>query len=345
MNPCITTALTCGLALSWAATSNAVQTITVGHSTFSGMKTVDIENRSIRVRVLPDRGANIISIYDKRSGREWMWQNTSAPYHVVKYGSNFIEQDASGFDDCFPTVAENPYPDDPWKGILMPDHGEIWTQPATYTICRDSVRFRVQGIRLPFVFEKEISLSQPGVVTIRYSISNPTPVPIRGAWAGHSLVNVNPGMEMFLPEETKILDGMGAWPIARAYNLRWIRIAGPETKTAIKRFTDRLTEGWGGFYDGRTKDFLAYVFSPRQLPYFGVFINQDGIPEMSSAYNAALEPTNGDENYDSATAKGIAPSIAASSKLQWQLNIVVGNSKKEDLRRCIKEAEKRIQLR
>ncbi len=306
--------VTCAAVLGFALWACAVRGTTIGLSTFKGMKTVDIESRSLKVRVLPDRGAKIISIYDKRSGREWVWQNPSAAYRIVKYGSDFSKQDASGFDDCFPTVGENAYPDDPWKGILMPDHGEIWTQPAAYTICRDSVSFRVQGIRLPYVFEKEISLPRPGVVRIRYKISNPAPA-IKGAWAAHFLVNVCPGMEIFLPEDTKILDGMGSWPVSRASGLEWIRIGDPQTKIAIKRFTDRITEGRGGFYDGRTKEFLAYVFSHQKLPYFGVFINQKGFPEGLPCYNAALEPTNGDENYDSMRAKGLTPSIAASSSM------------------------------
>ena len=170
-----------------------------------------------------------------------------------------------------------------------------WTQPAACSVGRDSVRFRVQGIRLPYVFEKVIGFPQPGVVTIRYSVSNPTPMPIRGAWAAHSLVNVRPGMEIFLPEETKVLNGMGAWPIEHVYNLQWILIGGPETKTAIKRFTDRLTEGWGGFYDAQTEAFMAYVFSCQQLPYLGVYINQKGNTVGVPVYNAALEPTNGDK--------------------------------------------------
>ena len=92
INACMTIALTGGLALGLAVTSDAAKTITIGHSTFNGMKTVDIENGSIRVRVLPDRGANIISIYDKRNGREWIWQNPSASYHKVDYGSNYFER-------------------------------------------------------------------------------------------------------------------------------------------------------------------------------------------------------------------------------------------------------------
>lgn len=333
----------CAVTIGCASAAHAVTTIKC--STFKGMRAVDIENQSIKVRVLPNRGANIISIIDKRNGRDWAWQNPEVPYQKVKYGSNYMLYDASGFDDSFSTIGKGLYPYDPWKDIQMPDHGELWTQPATYTISRDKVRFKIQGIRLPYIFEKEISLPQTGVVKINYKITNPAPVAIRGFWTAHYLVQVSPGMEMFLPGNATILKGMDTWPVNRSNGFQWIRIGSPETRTAIKRFTDRLTEGCGGFYDPKTSDFIAYIFSHKELPYCGVFINQKGNPEGALCYNAGLEPTSGDEDYIRTSAKGVMPTIAGSSCKKWQMNIVLGTAKKADMRHRMNEAQKRIGLK
>ena len=49
---------------------------------------------------------------------------------VANLGARCVgDYDASGFDECFPTIGACAYPEAPWQGVIAPDHGELWTLP------------------------------------------------------------------------------------------------------------------------------------------------------------------------------------------------------------------------
>lgn len=324
----------CLMTLVLVFTGSAVGAITMKKSTFKGLESIEIETKSLKVVVLPTRGANIISVFDKRNMREWIWQNKTYSYKNLPYAAGFPDGDMSGFDDCFPTVGVCEYPDGPWKGTTMADHGETWTLPFEVTRKGSSVRFRTYGIRLPYVFEKEITLTDPDTVTIRYKATNQTSEAMKAAWAAHALIKVSPGMEIFLPGKTEIREGIPGWTVESKNNLDWIKLT--ETQNATKRFTEKLPFGYGGFYDSKTGDYLAMMFSNKDLPYIGIWINQAAYPAGSDAYNAALEPTNADETYQLSEARGIDNIIPAKSSVKWVLNIVLGQSDRKDLHNILR---------
>ena len=306
--------------------------VQVTETRFGALKALQLEDAALRVKVLPERGANIISVYDKRTKREWMWQNPWDPYKKVPYASRFSDADLSGYDDCFPTIGQQAYPEEPWKGTVLPDHGEVWSLPWEYTLGKDGIRLKVHGVRLPYLFEKEIRLVRPGEISIRYRVTNHAPMPMEAIWAGHALVAARPGMEVFLPAGAKFRDDLAPWTLESAHNLQWIRLGGPETKACKKAFTERLPEGWGGFYDGKTKEYLLYAFPAKSIPYFGLWITQGGMEVRGNAhYNVGLEPTNGGENFLHSRERGMVNTLAARGTQEWEIRMILGTAAKADL--------------
>ena len=62
----------------------------------------------------------------------------------------------SGFDEVFPSIESCYYPVEPWEGVKVPDHGEVWSLPWRYEVHEDSVDLSVHGVRFPYRLQKKI---------------------------------------------------------------------------------------------------------------------------------------------------------------------------------------------
>lgn len=60
--------------------------------------------------VVPEMGAKLVSLADKRSGLEWLAGPADRPFRPVPYGADFVQQDMSGWDEMFPTIVACAYP-------------------------------------------------------------------------------------------------------------------------------------------------------------------------------------------------------------------------------------------
>ena len=89
---------------------------------------VTIESEAMRVAVLPAFGARVVSLLDKCSAREWMFEGgqTSDTGEDAVYGADA----AVGWDECFPTVSPWDASQTAWQRRLR-DHGDIWGRPWT----------------------------------------------------------------------------------------------------------------------------------------------------------------------------------------------------------------------
>lgn len=292
---------------------------------YRDMKAVQIENEILKVVVLPQRGANISSIVYKPTGREWMWNNPN-PYKLPPYAASFVEYDISGFDDMFPTVGPCRYPDGAWKRIEMPDHGEVWALPWDYKIDKNSVKFWVYGMRLPYLLEKTIILSK-NTVKISYKVTNFAPEPMKAFWAAHSLVAVESGMEMIYPADTVLKGDSSPWTPAIKGKIMSIALGDASTKIARKLFTEKVSAGWSGFYNQKSKEFLVYEYPKDKIPYIGIWINQGGFPSGEWHYNVGIEPAScGAETIEIGNKENVLVPIPAKGTFEWYFNITAGKA-------------------
>src|SRR5438128_46346 len=82
----------------------------------------------VRANVLPERGAMVASLVDLESGREWLDQPAEGPDRDAGLDAVYGGREACGWDECFPTVNPVPYPEPPWEGVPLADHGELWSR-------------------------------------------------------------------------------------------------------------------------------------------------------------------------------------------------------------------------
>lgn len=315
---------------------------TVEEGTFEGQPAFVLESEQARVIVLPHIGGKVAALIDKATGQDLLWHTPGRRYRPPRYGSGWTTTDMGGWEDCLPTVGASSYPEWPWHGIALPENGEVWALPWTARAAGDAVGLTIHGVRLPYHFEKHVSL-ESNRVRIHYRIGNPSAFPMRYIWAAHPLFRVRPGMRIVLPAGSRVRVDWSRderlaislaempWPVSRDAQGQVVQldqIGEPALCHADKLFTTALQEGWCGLHDPETGQTVAFSFDPYRLPYVGVWVNQGGWPENGpGCYNVGLEPTNGyPDRLDIACAQGVAATIEPGQEQDWDLDLSIGRA-------------------
>lgn len=111
--------------------------ITCISKTTNGFETIEVHTGALAFETVPALGGKLTSLRDERTGREWLWRNPRIRYQRVPHGSSYVQYaDTGGWDECFPSVSQCEYPSAPWKGAMVQDHGELWSQDAVVTVTR-----------------------------------------------------------------------------------------------------------------------------------------------------------------------------------------------------------------
>lgn len=310
-----------------------------------GIESLSIRNDILALTFLPSIGAKLVSLQLRASGREFMWQDPPGRLKFPPYGAQMPEYDIGGFQECFPTILETYYPEYPWRGILVPDHGEVWALPWNVEQHESGLHFWVESVCFAYRFDKWIELRDGGVIEIRYEATNPTPYDFRCIWSAHPALALKPDMRMLLPDGTELrlefshngrLGGMGAihrWPVVRDIHGKEDDLSIVKTINAgtHDKFTSSfLPEGWCAVYDPQQGDYLGYSFPLLEIPYVGFWLIQGGWPVTGKPYLVGgFEPCTGyPGDLSSAIAWGDAMTLPAQSSRTWRLYLHIGTGLK-----------------
>ncbi len=140
----------------------------------NGLKHLLISNDKVEAVFLPQLGSKMISLINKKSGTQFLLENQdkNKVYRKAFHGADYSLYDASGFDECFPTIeaaeliVENGR--NRTKKIRYPDHGELWSKEWNYELTEASIFFSTDGINAGYNIRKIITLEENRVI-ISYS--------------------------------------------------------------------------------------------------------------------------------------------------------------------------------
>jgi hypothetical protein len=169
----------------------------------SGFGGIEITNGLLSLKVVPQIGGKIISIFHGASNREWLAQNAYLPLRIPPYDAAFVEAyDSGGLDECFPSIAPIRYPIEPWQQSCIPDHGELWCQPWDVEIVKAADEQMVlsmvcYGVRLPYRFERRLMMTAgSSVVILDYSVTSLSLFDMPFVWSIHPILNIEAGMRL-----------------------------------------------------------------------------------------------------------------------------------------------------
>jgi galactose mutarotase-like enzyme len=256
----------------------------------------------------------------------------------------FDEADASGWDECLPSVAACDVRLVVGSSEQVPDHGDLWRVEWQSDGAGDGT-LRGECFSLPLALVRDLALSETATgwnLRLKYTVTNTGTARVPWSWAAHPLFAVEPGDRIVLPDSIQSLrlEGSGgnrlgksgdtvSWPIAKL-------ATGGETDLRMARsiasgIGDKLfagplgaTENWCALERPSVNLRIRFEFDPALTPYLGLWICYGGWPERPGPKQmcVALEPATAP--VDSLAVTGSwSRSLAPGERSSWGVSVSI----------------------
>jgi galactose mutarotase-like enzyme len=155
----------------------------------------------------------------------------------------FSDSDASGWDECLPSVAGCTVETEAGLATI-PDHGDLWRIPwQVLTANEDSATLRAKCFSLPLQLTRSILLAESATgwrLEFLYSLTNLGAYPVPWSWSAHPLFAVDPGDRIELPREiqTLRLEGSRCNRLGKTGNSVSWPVASSQARTEVGSHTD-----------------------------------------------------------------------------------------------------------
>ncbi|HEY0796607.1 MAG TPA: hypothetical protein VGD64_12585 [Acidisarcina sp.] len=312
-----------------------------------------IESDHLRLEICPEWGGKIGSIILIQGNHELL-QQPLRPYAPRTSEMPFEEGEASGYDDCIPTVSPceiephagpdiGPYagPDAEPDTLSIPDHGDFWRLPFSIASADNShVTIEATGFSLPLHLRKTISLDGNRIF-LDYDLTNVGDIEVQYLWSAHPAFAVEAGDQVELPSSVHNVmvqgsrdERLGAegnrhpWPLTTTNtgDAVDLSLVGSETtEVADKLFMLAPIEGWCAL-SRRMGARIEMKFDPIQAPYLGLWLCYGGWPPNQPArqYCVALEPcTAPADSLVSAIGQGLGRKLAPHTSHRWRVELCI----------------------
>lgn len=308
----------------------------------ASMENVVIRNGECAVTYFPELGGKIASIVVK--GHELL-QGPLAPYGARTQTMGFDEGDASGWDECLPSVAGCTV-ETAAGPAMVPDHGDLWRVPwQVVSVSGTCVTLKAQCFSLPLEVERMTTLiptDQGWLLRADYTVTNIGTSAVPWSWAAHPLFTAEAGDVLFLPDSIRKLrlEGSGgnrlghggaevSWPVAKlaAGGETDLSLAEPpESGIGDKLFAGPLTaeENWCALERPRVGLRIKVRFSPAATPYLGLWICHGGWPDRPGPKQTcvAMEPATAPVD-SLATTGAWSRTLAAGESFSWPMIVEI----------------------
>jgi galactose mutarotase-like enzyme len=289
----------------------------------TGSENVVIRRGECAVTVLPQFGGKIASI--RIRDRELL-QTPLTPIAPRTPTMAFDEGDASGWDECLPSVAACRVDTEAGPAEIS-DHGDLWRVEWE----QQESGIREQGIEnegtngpsvtlvgkcfsLPLELERRIELREAShgwQIQLNYALSNAGKHRVPWSWAAHPLFAVERGDRIVLPSSIRSLrlEGSGgerlgkggdtvSWPMAKLTDGNTVDLSVVEAADSgigDKLFAGPLnrSESWYTLERASAGVSIRTTFDAIATPYLGLWVCYGGWPERPGQKQVcvALEPS------------------------------------------------------
>jgi hypothetical protein len=291
---------------------------------FGRFATIALQNDSVRFVACPELGGRILSLLDRRNGREWLVQG-EPPSEASAWSAEaavFGGREAFGWDECLPTVATCP---DPLNADAPPlrDHGDCWGRPTEVTGEGDILVAGWRSSRQDWAFERRLGLDG-AAIEAAYRIENHGGSPLPFLWSMHPLLALEPGsvVELDRPAEVRITAAIGFERPPDPTERRWT-VADISAGTALKAYARMGGAGRGAARqpDGTT---LRMTWDLVAAPVAGVWLDFGGWPAEAPVHQVAIEPTTSeDDDLCSALAARRARLVEPGQAATWSVRLTL----------------------
>lgn len=175
--------------------------------TYQGFPLARLENRDLRVEILPAFGGKIWTIEHRLLGRQFLWHHPRHRLRPLPLGASYDDHFFGGFDELLPNDISELV-----DGESLVDHGELWTTPLEVHIEGDGLALTGVLPITPLRYRKLVRLVGPSL-TLEYRLENIGRRPLNLLWKLHPALHITPGTQIIVPAET-----------ARVADPQWSRV-------------------------------------------------------------------------------------------------------------------------
>ena len=294
---------------------------------------------TLRATVIPALGGKIASLRWLPGNLELL-QAPLAEYAKRTLTMGFDEGDASGFDECLPSVAACAVKFGS-ESAEVPDHGDFWRLEWEATQEGHTIRMAATGVSLPLRLERVVRL-EGDTLSLDYRVTNVGEERVPWAWSAHPLFAVDRGDHIDLPRSVNRVEVEGsghlrlgakhsshAWPhtVDDRSNAVDLSVAGGiEDGTGDKLFMPAPAEGWAAVERVRHGVRVEVEFEPERSPWLGLWLCYGGWPEgkQNRQQCVAIEPCTAPvDSLAEAMAAGQARWLEPGKSEEWPMRIRV----------------------
>jgi galactose mutarotase-like enzyme len=271
--------------------------------TLHGLRVILLENRWLRLVVLPDAGGKIWQITYKPLDAPLLWNNPRIAPAQHPIHTRYDDVWSGGWDELFPNDAEGEI-----HGDLLPDHGELWTGRW------EAVPFESDdhvGVQLRFTTPISCFLVERTVFLradsrwfeTKYRFTNQNSAPYPFLWKLHPAFAVSADHRIDFSPMTVVREPGFAgtlsdaplsfpWPnVIRGGSLVDLRIAPDASSRAVHFFYGtEMAAGWCGITNLATNLASALRFDTEVFSSCWLFASHGGWRNLNVA---VLEPATG----------------------------------------------------
>jgi galactose mutarotase-like enzyme len=295
-----------------------------------------LENRRLRVTIVPELGGKVLELIDKEADRDLLWHNPRTPPRKAPFGAHFDDWWTGGWDEIFPTgdIAR-------LHGEPLPYMGELWSvpwdaasvpgEPGVAAMTATGV-----GTIAPARLERTLELrDDEPALRVRYRLTNLDVRPLPFLWGIHPCLAVTPAHRIDLPA-TGMLVGVSSDPlmgeVGTAYEwpsqpvgsegVRDARSVLPVSAAVFGgHWATDLTEGWWALTDTATGRGIALSFPRDVFPHAWLWQVYGG---WRGHHHLCLEPwTSHPMQLEAAAEAGQARTLEPGAELEAELGLVV----------------------
>ncbi|GAF73506.1 unnamed protein product [marine sediment metagenome] len=282
---------------------------------------ISIENEVIKVCVFPKKGAEIVSLFNKKIGIDVLWK---APWKVrtpnkgltgfTDSASVWLEHYGGGWQEIFPNVGDECV----YKGATLSFHGEASLLPWSYEIIENSekeasVCFTVNLYRSPFQLKRVMTIKkEEPILHLSERVENLANQTLEFVWGHHPAFGTP-----FLNENCKVDCGAKlieaddrydpvsnflqpakewSWPFIQNKEKEIVDIGcipPPNSGVSCLAYLKDFSEGWYAITNQELGFGVGFVWPKEIFPYAYFWIEANAshdFPFYGRAYTVAIEP-------------------------------------------------------
>ncbi len=301
--------------------------------TYRGLRALILENRFLRLIILPELGGKIWQITYKPLDAELLWNNPRIPPAQLPMNSRYDDVWSGGWDELFPND-ETAVID----GESYPDHGELWTTPWEFETFANGEEAGVQLRCITPIssieVEKTIRLRRDdGRIEFHHRFTNRTKKSFPFLWKLHPAMAVSSSHRIDFPPMKVVLEPAFPGTLTEASEHAewpWVKtkrgdvdlrcIPSEEARQLYFFYGTQMAAGWCALTNHVKGLSCALQFDQKVFPSCWLFATYGGWRN----YNVAvLEPCTGYPlNFDAMRAAGRHRSLRPGETLETDVRFL-----------------------